>query len=34
VTIVALVLVSKLWAKEHVKAPAALAVAYAREEAS
>ena len=34
VTIVALVLVSKLWAKGHVKTPAALAVPYAREEAS
>ena len=34
VTIVALVLVSKLWAKGHIKAPAALAVPYAREEAS
>jgi simple sugar transport system permease protein len=34
VTIVALVGISKLWAKGHIKAPAALAVPYAREEAS
>ena len=34
VTIVALVIMSKLWAKGHVKAPAALAVPYAREKAS
>ena len=34
VTIVALVGISKLWAKGHIKPPAALAVPYAREEAS
>ena len=34
VTIVALVLVSKLWAKGHIKAPAALALPYARKETS
>lgn len=33
-TIVALVVMSKLWAKGHMKAPAALAVPYAREDAS
>jgi simple sugar transport system permease protein len=34
VTIVALVGISKLWAKGHIKPPAALAVPYAREQAS